>query len=226
MDEKLNVKLVIDRAAYNVLSKFRQYVEHADLVSVGQLWCLDHPEKMAEFESDEQPRLAAWRLDKAVWKAQERYARKERAHRLGFSAKDEFFYSEDTIESLLPRVMGGDPVPDRKEPDEVRAKGDPAEGGEYLASYLDVQRAWEKAPLATQEQAVLYYTYADGASQEAIGELLGVTRQTVSRAHSRGVRKLQKFLGGAPVGDCPYTCECHEGKLRQRPGARRSQHLT
>lgn len=217
---KLDPAAVIDTAAYNVLNKFRTYVEHEDLVSVGWIWVMDHPAKMDEFIAEESASLAAWKLDKAVWKVMERYARKERAHRIGYKPKDEAFYTAAGIESMLPRVLMGDPLPDRVERAEIRPTGDPAEGGDWLAGYIDVSRAWRHAKLTQQEKTILGMTYEEGFSQEVTGEALGLSQATVSRGHDRAIRKLQSYLGGPPVGDCPYSCECHEGKLRTRPGTK------
>jgi DNA-directed RNA polymerase specialized sigma24 family protein len=193
------------------------YVDLDDLVSIGWEWTLKHPEKMDEFLNSDQPRLAAWQLDRAIWKDMERFARKERAQQIGYSPKDEASYSIAMIESLLQRVMQGDPVPDRVEQEEIRAPRDAAEGGDYLVAYLDVQRAWKNAKLSTQERTILEYVVNVGCSQDEAASLTGTTRQLVARAHERALKKLQKYLGGPPVGDCPYNCECHEGRLRQRP---------
>jgi RNA polymerase sigma factor (sigma-70 family) len=189
-------------------------------MQIGELWMLEHPEKVNEYVLMEEPRLAAWRLGQDVWRAMERYARKERARSVGYKSEDEEFYSEGVIQLILPRVLKGAVEPDVKPKEEIRAPKDPAEGGDYLAGWLDVARAWRQASLSTQERTILELTYLHGASQEAIGDILGLSQPTVSRGHDRGIRKLQRYLGGAKPGDCPYSCECHEGKLRVRPGTR------
>jgi hypothetical protein len=195
-------------------------VEYQDLEQIGELWMLEHPQKMEEYKTLDEPRLAAWRLGKDLWRAMERYARKERAHSVGFKSEDEEFYSDGMIELILPRVLNGTIQPDVKAREEIRAPRDPAEGGDYLASYLDVQRAWRNAPLADTERTILEFTYIHGLSQQAVGSVLSLSQPTVSRGHDRGILKLQEFLGGAKPGNCPYSCECHEGKLRVRPGTR------
>lgn len=220
VDDSLNVAAVIDSAAWNVVGKFRSYVEHEDLAAVGWFWVLEHPAKMEELQAEESVRLAAWKLDKAVWKEMERYARRERAQKVGFKAKDEVFYTEAMIKSLLPRVLANDPFPERRDREEIRTPTDAAESGDFLASYLDVQRAWKSDVLTLQERTIVEYLLIVGASQEETAAFVGVTRQTAARSFDRAIRKLQSFLGGPPVGDCPYTCECHEGRLRARPGTR------
>lgn len=216
----LNIEAVVQSAAYSVLNKFRQFVELDDLISVGWEWVLKHPEKMNEYQSEESVRLAAWRLDRSVWKDMERYARKERAFRLGYSTKDEMAYSPWSIGMMLPYVFSGQREPDRVDPPEIRTMKDPAEGGDFQAAYMDVERAFANAGLTPQEILILLGVYADGDSQEALAVELEISQATVSRGHDRALRKMQKYLGGPPVGDCPYSCECHEGKLRVRPGTR------
>jgi len=213
-------RYVVQNKAELVCRKYRRYIEFEDVEQIGELWMLEHPEKLTEYMEMEEPRLAAWRLGQDLWRAMERYARKERAHAVGYKSEDEEFYTEGMIKLILPRVLNGVIEPDVRAREEIKAPKDPAEGGDYLASYLDVQRAWRLASLAAMERGVLEYTYIHGLSQEAIGSVLGLSQPTVSRAYDRGIRKLQRYLGGAKPGDCPYSCECHEGKLRVRPGTR------
>lgn len=96
---------------------------------------------------------------------------------------------------------------------------DPAEGGSWLASFIDVKRAWESAPLSATERRVLFALHRYGWTQAAVADELMMTQQSVSQMARRGLERLSDELGGAKPLGCPYDCECHEGKLRRRPGA-------
>jgi RNA polymerase sigma factor (sigma-70 family) len=212
----LNTSEVVQRAAWSVRQKYRSYVELEDLQSVGLLWVWEHPGQIAEFEADE--KFGLWNLRRRLYDAMKVYAEKEKAQKSGYHIADQAAYGIKQIESLLPAVFAEDPAQPVTDTPEISGKSDPAQGGNYLVSFLDVKYALDGAELSDQEQTILGMMYGDGHSQEAIADLLDVDQSTVSRARTRSLRKLQTFLGGAGTKGCPYDCECHEGRLRRRPG--------
>jgi DNA-directed RNA polymerase specialized sigma24 family protein len=143
------------------------------------------------------------------------YAKTEKRQCLGYEAEDEAFYGLTQIAEILPSVMWDEPEPPRSAGSEIRSTSDPAEGGNWLASWLDVKHALNVADLSARERSTLLALYADGESQASWADMLGVTAQAVQQTNTRALRKLQRVLGGERDKGCPYQCECHS--YRQRP---------
>jgi DNA-directed RNA polymerase specialized sigma24 family protein len=169
------------------------------------------------YDEDEQEKRAAYRLRRDLIRAMEKFARQEKAQRIGYSANDEAFYNEGLIAEVLPAVLRDEKTPPQT-PSEGRGNADPAEGGSWMAHLLDIAAAWEEAPLVERERDALILYYGFGKNQTETGELIGCDQATVARRLSSGMKKIIATLGGSKPGGCPYDCECHEGKLRVRPG--------
>lgn len=213
----LDVDMVVNSTAYAVRGRYKNFVEFEDLVSEGWLWISEHPEQIDEYMSFERPPLAAWWLGRDVWKRMDRYARRQRAASLGYQPEDEAFYGPGVVANMLPHVLSG--VPDQPVTEKTgnSNSGDPAHGGDWLVMYLDVKQAWYSTPLSDRERSVLMAVYLDGLSQGSVADLMDIDIKTVGRCLTRGIGKLSEALGGQRPGECPYTCECHEGRLRRRP---------
>lgn len=205
-------------AANDVARRFYSYVQRDDLLSEGFLWSLEHRKRLEHYDKDENAKRAQYRLLRDLTMCMEQYARKEKAARLGYDIADEAFYSEALIGLLLPSVLNKDYATPRGEESEVRGNSDPAEGGTWQAQLTDVARAWNEAPLAERERGAILMYYGLGYSQDDIATHLGVDQSSVSRRIDSGLRKMNAALGGTKPRDCPYDCECHEGRLRVRPG--------
>lgn len=213
----LNLDAHAINAAYKVLGRYRGYVEKDDLIQEGQVWIWDHQDKVQEYLAMES-KLGSWALTRSLVAAMRRYAEQMKAQRAGYDPVDVMWYSSSLIEKYLSRAISEDPEPVLSGERIGSNNVDPALGGSDLAQYMDVRHAWVTASLSDTERAVLAMTHDSGMSQDAIGALLGITQQVVSRTAQRAVRKLQDVLGGPEPKGCPYDCECHEGRLRRRPG--------
>lgn len=210
----LDYTACVNYAASQVLRKYKRYVELDDLIQVGLLWVTEHPTYIESLEEVSE-KLAQWRLQQRVTSPMVSYARAEKRQRLGYEATDEAFYSLNQLAEILPAVFENDPEPPRSASNEIRSPGDPAEGGNWLASWLDVKHAWGMAELTGRERSTLLALYGEGESQASLADLLGVTAQAVQQTNTRALRKLQRVLGGERDRGCPYGCECHS--YRERP---------
>lgn len=216
--ERLSESEILAGVATKVWRKFRHYVAFEDLIAEGNLWLMEHPREVEKYYQEEEDRLAAWRLRRYLFRPLDRYARRERAATIGFDAGDEAYYTPTQIATMLPRVFSGDPFPDVTAQPEIRSPSDPAEGGDWMASYFDVSGAWSSSVLTATERQVLIEVYGHGHSQMAVADLLEVSQPTVSRTVERALSKLSDALGGSRSQGCPVDCECHDGRLRRRPG--------
>lgn len=206
----LDVQQTIEATAYGVYRNFRNYVQKEDLQQEGWLWVAEHSERVQSYVEHENPRQAHWWLDRDLWAVMDKYARSERAQFLGYETSDEAFYGKALVETLLPAVLHGDTTPSKSGDSTGPSTSDPAEGGAYLAMYLDVQHALSVAELAPRERQVVALYYGEGLSQEETAEELTISQQAVSKALRRITDKLIDKLGGRPPSNCPSDCECHK----------------
>lgn len=207
----------LQSAASDVKRRFRNVLEWDELISEGWVWRLAHPGTYQGYDADDQEKRSQYRLRRdLVWHL-EKVVRKEKAQRAGYSANDEAFYNEALIGTILPAVLRGELEPTQGEATEVRSPTDPAEAGTWMAHALDVASAWAEASLTDKERDALLLYYGFAKSQDEIAEIQDSAQSVVSERIKRGMKKLIAALGGEKPGGCPFDCECHEGRLRQRP---------
>jgi RNA polymerase sigma factor (sigma-70 family) len=204
-------------AAADVGRRFRGYVERDDLLSEGHVWALSHKNRMEHYDTDENAKRAQYRLLRDLTMHMEKYARKQKAEALGYSPDDEAFYSIALVGLLLPSVLNEDydqPLVDS----DGRGSVDPAESGTWMAHRADVARAWTEATLSAEQREAIMLTQGLGMSQREAAEVVGCHQTTIEDRCRIGMKKILALLGGDKPQGCPYTCECHEGRLRVRPG--------
>lgn len=206
------------KRSISFIRKYNKEIPESDLEQIAWVYILGHEKKIAELEEMEEVDLAQWRLHRELNRVMLTEVKRERAARGGYLTEDEVYYSPRQIADLLPFVLKGEQAQPVKDRPEISAGKDPAHGGDWLASWLDVQRAWQEAKLTDNERSILWCLYAEGTSQEVTGQFLELSQGAVSKAHNRALRKLSDALGGPKDRGCPYDCECHEEKLRRRPG--------
>jgi DNA-directed RNA polymerase specialized sigma24 family protein len=125
---------------------------------------------------------------------------------LGAHYGDQFTYTREQIETLLPGLWDKDYVhgPAKAEETEPPAPGmprstykDPRKATDWIAELCDVRMAWEHSwRLDGDEREVLFLRFGLAWSQEHIGQIKNVSAATVSRRTESGIRKLIGFLDG------------------------------
>lgn len=175
-------------------------------------WRMDDTLTAQEYETCKRKYLASLQ-----WAA-ERYCRKDKAQRAGYSVEDEYFYPLKYLRELLEIYYseGVTAHPPRGRAESVSKGGqDPAEGGGHLTAMLDVQRALQGLPGAYRQRLTLRYGTLAGYSDEKVAgfaqseitsltglhpdtfrELMGLTRDTVRHRTGVALRALQRQLGG------------------------------
>jgi RNA polymerase sigma factor (sigma-70 family) len=196
VQQPLDVAAVIDAQAYGTALRFPGVAEADDLVQEGWIWVLEHPAKVKEYEQQENPKFAAHALGQDIWKVMDRYARREKAARGGYQPDDEIFMSDAVINVVLPSVLKDDPTPPVRDGERVANTSDPAEGGGWLATYMDVKHAWEKADLTGQQRDLLVSYYLHEDTQAEIATQLKLSQQAVGKRLKQARAKLIDKLGG------------------------------
>ena len=144
----------------------------------------------------------AWQMRRAA----ERFARKEKAFKLGYETNDETFYETTTIARWLPIVISSfindTPLENTQEivdDGQPRKPSAPAESGNLLAMLIDIKKAYEL--LDTETREILANRYFNDYTLSQIAQWLEVSVSTADRRCVSALNKLQELLGGGS----PYS---------------------
>ncbi|WP_061290686.1 hypothetical protein [Herbidospora cretacea] len=178
-----------------------------------------------DFEDEGEAQHMGNRMRLIARRAGERYCRAELAAQVGYKPEDEAFYSVGLLRVLVEwYYKEGLTQPTRTQGEKVSSSGDPAAGGNWLVSLLDVQRGLERtqrkyrnrlkfrfADMGAYSDAELAAMVANLATakgkRERIERILGTTEKGIGSRVSYALVKLQKALGGSspyrkdPMGD-------------------------
>lgn len=184
------------------------------------LWCLTQgiDGSFADLEDEEEYFSQLKQARSSMNWAGERYCRREKARKEGYSPDDEAFYGVRHLEELVVIYyqVGIEEHAPIGTSDSVRhQKSDGAEYGNYLASILDVQKGLAKIPYHYRQRLEVRYgplvhlsdDGVAGLSQsevkdlvgwhhDRLTEVLGATGDQVRHRTETALRALQKALGG------------------------------
>ena len=167
-------------------------------------WSLKRRDKIEEWLSPDLPKadykLGVKRLGRTFNRLADKYCRREKAKKLGYSVYDEAFYSSGMIEELLPYAFSAETL--TKDPNSEYVSsggGDPATAGSFIVSIYDIKSAL--STLSAEQQAMIELKFADGLTLIQIAEMYNVSESTISRKINTGIRSMNKKLGG----DNPWT---------------------
>jgi RNA polymerase sigma factor (sigma-70 family) len=213
--DTLDLALAIESQASVCARKFSGFTERDDLIQEGWVWALNNKKKVDEYAAHENVGAAIFWLNRDLSRMMETYARREKAAASGYEPEDDLYFSDALINLVLPSVLKDDPTPPVQAGERVANTSDPAEGGTWLATYLDVKQAWERADLTGNQRDLLEQYYFEEATQQEIATDLGTTQPTVNKRLKNARRKLIDQLGGPEPRE--YNTE-HD----QRPGVKRN----
>jgi len=188
--------------------RYRKYVDRADLIQEAYAWLMT---RIVYFnglleEDNESIRLAnqrriGWQMKRAI----ERYARKEKATQSGYQTNDESFYDVITIAQLLPYVIASvvndtaiEQAQNLVNDGTPRKPSAPSEGGNLLATLIDIKKAYEL--LDEDEQKILRLRYHENYTLQQLSEVLECAISTADRRCGNALRKLLNLMGG----ESPY----------------------
>ena len=196
---------IIPSVVKTVYRKYKPWAEESDIRQEAYLFAaakhnqfkdlLDEPD-LEKRKANE--RRVGWQIKRAA----ERYARKEKAAKLGYQIGDEAFYEGATISQLLPFVISsfltgspleqGQQLVDDGQPKKPSA---PAESGNFLAILIDIKKAYELLPF--EERDLLERRYLHEHTLQQIAQYLECAVSTADRRVENALSKLQDNLGGS-----------------------------
>jgi len=190
---------IAQTSAYIITRNYKGFAEADDVKQELLEWSLKRNDKIQEWLNEDlskqEYRIGIKRLAKTFNRMADRYCRKEKAKKLGYSIHDEAFYSTAMIEELLPMAFSSNIITKDPATEFVSSGGgDPATAGSFLASMYDIRIALRELTIEIYEMMRMHYE--DGLTLEQIGEYFSVDKSTVSRKISTGIKQMSKELGG------------------------------
>lgn len=188
----------------NITKRFRGYVERQDIIQECYSWYLSRAAHFDEllnetnsFQRTIYEKRIAWQMRRHA----ERYARKEKAARSGYRIGDEAFYDTTTIAQLLPFIVASivdntalEQAQNMINDGQPRKQSAPAEGGNLLATLIDIKKAY--LSLEEEDQAILRLRYHENVTLQHIAQYLECAVSTADRRVTSSLRKLQSRVGG------------------------------
>lgn len=194
--------------ANTIARRYRGYVDRDDVVQECYSWYLTRVTHLDGLLSEENVLQRTINEKRIAWQMKrhaERYARKEKANKSGYKIADEAFYDTATLAQLLPFVIKSIVLDTALEQSQVmindgqpRKQSAPAEGGNLLASLVDIKKAFVRLP--EEDKQILILRYYDNVTLQNIAEYLECAVSTADRRVNNSLRKLQNNLGG----ESPY----------------------
>lgn len=192
----------VTRVVYN---QYRAYVEREDIYHECISWALSRhrwvKEQMQEVTNADTRKRAESRIAWQMKRAAERYARKEKAAKTGYQIIDEAYYEGYTLGQLLPFVIASvvdgtvlEQIQDMIQDGLPRGSSSPAEGGNLLASLLDIKTGYNK--LEVEDRTLLRVRYLDNFTLQQVANQYGCSVSTADRRIGHALRRLQDKLGG------------------------------
>jgi DNA-directed RNA polymerase specialized sigma24 family protein len=167
-------------------------------------WALTRTQYIAEQLNEEDTEKRRHNEQKLAWQMRrvaERYARREKAQKSGYQITDEAYYESSTLGQLLPFIIASvidgtvlEQAQEMLQDGLPRGSSSPAEGGNLLATLLDIKRCYLE--LDQKEQTLLVYRYYSNLTLTQVSELEGCAVSTADRKINNAMRKLIQKLGG------------------------------
>jgi RNA polymerase sigma factor (sigma-70 family) len=190
--------------AYAVHRRYKHWVEREDVTQECIAWAVTRNAYITEQMSVEDPKQLEYNQSRIAWqmkRAVERYARKEKANKSGYQINDEVYYQTFTLGQLLPfvitSIIDGTVLEQMQEminDGQPRGSSSPSEGGNLLASLIDIKKCYLK--LDQKDQELLRMRHYDNATLQQIASFLECAVSTADRRCSNALRRLQDELGG------------------------------
>ena len=195
---------LIPSVASTIYRRYKSYVELIDVTQECYSWAYSRTEYCNEMLSVEDVEERVHNERKVAWQMRrvaERYARKEKATKSGYQTADEAYYDSPTVAQLLPFVIASaidgtvlEQVQEMKLDGQPKGKSSPAEGGNLLATLLDIKKAYMK--LEVQEQTILRLRYHENHTLQMLAQYFECAVSTADRRCCNALHKLIDILGG------------------------------
>ena len=194
--------------AYAIHRRYKHWVEKDDIAQECIAWAITRNAYITEQMSVEDVKQLQHNEKRIAWqmkRAAERYVRKEKANKSGYQLVDEAYYETLMLGQLLPFVIASiidgtvlEQAQEMIRDGQPRGSSSPAEGGNLLASLIDIKKAFLE--LDEKDQTVLRMRHHENATLQQVAQYLECATSTADRRCTASLRRLQEELGG----DTPF----------------------
>jgi DNA-directed RNA polymerase specialized sigma24 family protein len=195
---------LVPSVANTIYRRYKNYVERDDIKQECMAWAMtrahDHNVDLME-PIEERRRHNEQRIAYQMRRVAERYARKEKAVKSGYQTIDEVYYESFTLGQLLPFVIASvidgtvlEQVQQMIQDGQPKGKSSPSEGGNLLASLIDIKKGYLQ--LEVEDQTLLRLRHHENFTLQQIAGHLECAISTADRRCAHSLRKLQEILGG------------------------------
>ena len=195
---------IVPSIARVVHNQYNRWVDRDDIKQECIQWALIRTEYINsqlnienETERKHNEQKIAWQMKRVA----ERYARKEKAARSGYQTGDEAYYERATLGQLLPFVIASvidgtvlEQAQEMVKDGQPRGSSSPAEGGNLLATLIDIKKAYLQ--LDVEDQTLLRLRHFDNYTLQQIAGQLECAVSTADRRCQNSLRRLIELLGG------------------------------
>lgn len=199
---------LVPSVALIVTRQYRSFVEGDDIKQECLQWALSRSDYITEqltVEDENQRKYNEQRIAWQMKRAAERYARREKANKSGYQVGDEAYYENATLGQLLPFVIASiidgtvlEQAQEMIRDGQPKGSSSPAEGGNLLATLIDIKKAYTK--LDEKDQNILVMRYHQNLTFIQIAAILECHPSTADRRSISALRRLNGLLGG----ESPY----------------------
>lgn len=199
---------IIFSVATSIHRRYRQFVERDDVKQECYAWYYSRVEHFNILLSEENSIQRVINEKRIAWQMKrhaERYARKEKATKSGYKLTDEAFYDTVVIAQILPHVIASvidntvlEQAQNLINDGQPKKQSAPAEGGNLLATLIDIKKAYLKLDVVDKD--ILIKRYHENLTLQELASYLECAVSTADRRCQNSLRKLQNNLGG----ESPY----------------------
>jgi DNA-directed RNA polymerase specialized sigma24 family protein len=190
--------------ATTIYRRYKNYVEKDDIKQECVAWAIGRSayinEQMSELDDDKRKHNES-RIAFQMRRAAERYARKEKASKSGYQTTDEAYYKSAELGQLLPYVIASvvdgtvlEQIQQMIQDGQPKGKSSPSEGGNLLATLIDIKRCFLK--LDIEDQNILRLRHFDSLTLKDIAAQMECAVSTADRRCQHSLRRLIELLGG------------------------------
>jgi DNA-directed RNA polymerase specialized sigma24 family protein len=195
---------LVPSVAGTIYRRYKNYVERDDIKQECMAWAMTRAGYITEQlnePNEERRKHNEQRIAYQMRRVAERYARKEKASKSGYQTTDEAYYESVSIGRLLPFVIASvidgtvlEQVQQMVQDGQPKGKSSPAEGGNLLATLIDIKRGYLR--LDVDEQKLLRLRHHESFTLQQIAQVMECAVSTADRRCDNAMRKLIEQLGG------------------------------
>lgn len=195
----------VRKAARIAHSSFPSHYDVSDTEQTLWVWVLENKGTIARITSDSEgsDRTLVWLLVRAA----NEFLKKEDAATYLYHEEDVFYYSASLIKKILEVVFRHEDWQSFASAldSQPKAKSDPSEGGNNLASYADVSSAL--GSLSDDQYNAVVWHYKYGKTHADVGRAMGITKSAARNLLDGAVSAIQKTLGQRDLGELRSPAE-------------------